>query len=146
MINYYNQAKEKIKLHDSSMKNCKIKSDILSILNIGLISFVTVANEVFYNNKDVVITTLFSGILFGSLVVTGIQKYFNFEELVEKHKVSSLMYSVLVQNIDDENIPPQYIRSQYQFLKAMEPYVEYQEEHQVNFDNICFELARSRDS
>ncbi len=147
MIDYYTLAKKKLEIHDKSMNTIKFRNDFLSALNILLVSFAGIANNVTYikNIDSNAFSVLFSGILYSSLVVTGVQKYLNYDELVEKHRVSSILYATLCQNIDDGLIPVQYIRSQYQMLKAMEPYTAEPETLTSfdNLDNLSFEINRA---
>jgi len=118
---YYNKAKQKAKYHEEAKDIATRKNDILSILNIALIALSGIGNNIVsiagYENK--VISGFISGILYASLFVSGVQKYYNFQEIIEKHSISINLYTTLYENIEDANIPVAYIRSQYQLLRAM---------------------------
>lgn len=114
---YYRKARDKSKIHNKFMVDAKTKNNILSILNIVLVSFAGISN--YFVSTDY--NYLVSIVLYLSLFVSGVHKYFNYEEAIEKHRVSSILYSTLSQNIQDGSIPHQYIISQLQLLKVMEP-------------------------
>ena len=130
---YYNRAKNKAEKHSQEMKSKTIKNNVLNIINIALVSFAGVSNNIvsLVGTENTVFSYIFSGVLYCSLLTAGIQSYFKLSEDIERHRISALLYSVLCENINDEIIPVQYIRSQFQMLKAFEPNV-----NEVDFDHL----------
>jgi hypothetical protein len=154
---YYKKALENSKQHLKSFAGDIKKNDILTITNIILVGSSGIANNIasFTGGEKIITSTVLSIVLYLSLIVTGIQKYYDFSQSAEKHRLISILYQTLSENIKDENIPTQYIRSQYQLLRALGPgLVDLEENFDLNSVNVVeterdneldFELRRMND-
>lgn len=154
---YYKKALENSKQHLKSFSSDNKKNDILTITNIILVGSTGIANNIasFTGAENIIIGTVLSIVLYLSLIVTGIQKYYDYSQSAEKHRLISILYKTLSENIKDENIPTQYIRSQYQLLRALGPgLVDFEENCELNTVSVIenerdneldFELRRMND-
>jgi hypothetical protein len=115
---YYTKALKNSREHSKDYKSDSRKNDFLTILNMILVASTGIANNVVTFSGA---NTLLSVVLYLSLIITGIQKYYDYAQSAEKHRIISILYATLCENIKDEKIPCQYIRSQYQLLRAIGP-------------------------
>lgn len=135
---YYNKALKNSIEHLKSFNSDSKKNDILTITNIILVASTGIANNVatFTGAENIITNTVLSVVLYFSLLLTGIQKYYDYAQSAEKHRIISILYSTLSENIQDENIPCQYIRSQYQMLRAIGPGLMMDLEESVDLNTV----------
>lgn len=120
---YHRKALKSSEEHFKSFEKDTKKNEIFTVVNMILVAFTGVANNIatFSGTANVIVNTFLSVVLYFSLVITGIQKYYDYSQSAEKHRLISILYRTLSENIDDKVIPVQYIRSQYQLLRALGP-------------------------
>lgn len=108
--------------HSKAASDFRKISNILSIVNIGLVSASGVATNV--TNDIGAYSFIISLAIYSSLFLTGVQKYLNYDELSFKHDSSSTGYSTLYKNIlDNINDPPYLLISAFHILESTSPSV-----------------------
>ena len=152
---YYSKSNDKrVKHFNLSQKNGNTDK-LLTVANIIIVTTTGIANNIItsFGMETKISGALVSIVLYFSLLITAIQKYYDFAQASEKHKLSSLLYANLAETINDKKIPVQYISSQYQMIRAIAPQVEELDSEKVSIvvdsprdEELDFEFQRMNNS
>ncbi len=139
---YYSKAIDKrVKHFNLSQRNGNI-DNMLTVSNIIIVTTTGVANNIItsFGMETKISGALVSIVLYFSLLITAVQKYYDFSRASQEHKLSSTLYENLAQTINDKKIPVQYISSQYQLIRAIAPQVE-----ELDSKSVSINIDSSRD-
>jgi hypothetical protein len=107
-------------LYSEAASSCKYKDNILSIINVVLVGATGIATNVNTENNTTY-QIFISCIIYASLVLSGIQKYFGYSDLYQKHSSSSNGYLRIYKSIRDKNTEfKENIIKQFNIVEALQ--------------------------
>lgn len=123
-LNQYREDSYKKHIHHSKASSyTKFVNDCFSLVNIVLVTFTGIANNItVISGHSQIYGIMLSILLYISLLLAGIQKYIKYDELSTAHSSSSLGYSLLYKNIrDNPHELNDYLVNHFHLLEAIEP-------------------------